>query len=115
MRAHILVLAGTAIALVAPALGQTSKDGKGGGTNAAPVAKAAAAPKEAEGRFVNGSIVFMTLLPEALEVQTAFGKLTVPPKEIRAIEFGVHLPEGVSGKVEALVRQLAHHNYRLRD
>jgi hypothetical protein len=115
MKTHILLFTAAGLWLVAPAPGQTNKDVKAGGKAAAPVAKAAAATKEAEVRFVNGSTVFMTLLQEAIEVQTAFGKLTVPPRDIRAIEFGVHLPEGTEGKLEALLKQLGHNNYRLRD
>jgi hypothetical protein len=71
--------------------------------------------KEAEVRFANGSTVFMTLLSDPIEIQTAFGKLTVPPRELRSIEFGVHLPEGAEEKIQILLKQLGSSNYRLRD
>src|SRR4051812_35982972 len=77
--------------------------------------KVAPVPNEVEAHFGNGSIVRMTLLQETIDVQTRFGKLTVPTREIRRIEFGVHLPEGIEPKVDASIRKLGADDYRDRE
>ena len=87
----------------------------GGGKAAVPAKKDVRDGKEAEVHFANGSTVFMTILHEPIEVQTEFGKLTVPPKAIRSIEFGLHLPEGMDTKLQILLKQLSSKTYRLRD
>src|SRR5689334_20332910 len=79
------------------------------------VSKKEASPNEVEAHFGNGSVVRMLLLQESIEVQTRFGKLTVPTREIRRIEFGVHLPEGMDSKVEASIRKLGADDYRERE
>ncbi|HYT88655.1 MAG TPA: hypothetical protein VEL76_08100 [Gemmataceae bacterium] len=77
--------------------------------------KSATEGKGAEVRFVNGSTVYVTILQEPIEVQTDFGKLTVPPKDIRSIEFGLHLADGVEAKIQDALKQLASSHYRQRD
>jgi len=79
------------------------------------VSKKEAAPNEVEAHFGNGSVIRMTLLQDSIDVQTRFGKLTVPTREIRRIDFGVHLPEGVDQKVEASIRKLGADDYRDRE
>ncbi len=112
MKRHLFALFGAGLSLAVAVAGPpTSGTGKPG---AAPP-KAPAGGKEAEVRFANGSTVFMTLQHEPIEVQTAFGKLTVPPRDLRSIEFGVHLPEGAEEKIQILVKQLSSSNFRLRD
>jgi hypothetical protein len=61
---------------------------------------------EVEVRFVDGSKVRMTVLQESLEVVTKYGKLVVPIKDIRNIEFGLHLPEEITKQVELAVKRL---------
>lgn len=46
----------------------------------------------AEVRFNDGSLVRMTILQDDLEVMTKYGKLTIPLKDIRRIDLGLHLP-----------------------
>jgi hypothetical protein len=72
-------------------------------------------PREVEVRFVNGSKVVMTLMPEQIEVVTKFGKLTIPPEEIRYIEFGLHLPPGAAERIQTALAQLDSNNYKQRE
>jgi hypothetical protein len=74
-----------------------------------------ARPAVVEVHYVNGSIVYMTLLEEKIEVMTAFGKLTVPPDQIDGIEFGFHVEKEVETKVQALIQQLADNAYAKRE
>jgi hypothetical protein len=112
MRAHVLTL--LAAALLLSAEGRSQAPGKGDKT-AAEDRKSATEGKGAEVRFVNGSTVFVSILQEPIEVQTPFGKLTVPPTEIRSIEFGLHLPEGTEAKIQEALKLLASTQYRARD
>ncbi|MFO0968783.1 MAG: hypothetical protein U0793_24770 [Gemmataceae bacterium] len=70
---------------------------------------------DAEITFANGSVLRMTLLPDEIAVETQFGKLMVPIREIRRIDFGLHAPEGTAAKVEAAVRRLADPEYKERE
>lgn len=70
---------------------------------------------EVEIHFQNGSTVRMRIQSEKLEIMTIYGKLSVPVGDIRAIEFGVHMPEGHAEKIDAAVRQLAHGDFRERE
>ncbi len=70
---------------------------------------------EVEMTFANGSVVRMALLPGDIEISTEFGKLTVPMRSIRRIDFGLHLPDGADKKIDAAVKKLASANYKDRE
>ena len=77
-----------------------------------PVSSAAIqADKESRGsvelRFVDGSKVRMAVLQQTLDIVTKYGKLTVPVRDIRKIEFGLHVSEEVAKQVEHDVQSLA--------
>jgi hypothetical protein len=72
-------------------------------------------PGEVEINFLNGSSVRMVLESEKLEVATPYGQLAVPSKEIRAIEFGLHFPDGIQDRIQQAVKSLGAENYRDRD
>jgi hypothetical protein len=76
---------------------------------------AAVEPDEVEVRYGDGSIIRAFLVQDSIEVMTRYGKLTVPTKEIRHIEFGVHLPAGVEKQVEAAIKDLGSSNYKKRE
>jgi hypothetical protein len=46
---------------------------------------------------------------------TKYGKLTVPIREIRRIDFGLHLPEGVGPQIEAAIKQMGSSTYKQRE
>jgi hypothetical protein len=66
----------------------------------------AAIPGEVDVHFLNGSIVRMIVHSDKLEVATQYGKLAVPIKDIRAIEFGLHYPDGAAEKIATAVKNL---------
>jgi hypothetical protein len=70
---------------------------------------------EVEVTFANGSVVKLSLLPEKIEVNTPYGSLTVPARDIRRIEFGMHLPDGTDKKIEAALQALASPGFKERD
>lgn len=78
--------------------------GAGGPDKDKPAAPAApAAAGQVEVRFTNGSIVVMAMLQDKIEIVTEYGKLIVPPRDIRSIEFGIHAtPEEVRKREEAI-------------
>jgi hypothetical protein len=76
---------------------------------------AAAIPGDVEIHFLNGSKVRMIVQSEKLEIATAYGKLNVPVKDVRAIEFGLHFPEGMEAQIESAVKALGASDYRERE
>lgn len=72
-------------------------------------------PPQVEVRFADGSTVRMTVLQETLEILTKYGKLTVPIHEVRRLELGLHMPDGVSDRIEAAVRKLGSMSFRERE
>jgi hypothetical protein len=72
-------------------------------------------PGEVEVVFLNGSTMPMVLRSEAIEVQTPYGKLSVPLKDIRAIEFGLHLPDDISTGIASAIKDLEAPDYASRD
>jgi hypothetical protein len=72
-------------------------------------------PNLAEVRFCDGSLVRMTLLQDDLEVMTKYGKLTIPFREVRRIDFGLHLPDGVGQHIDYSIKQLGSETYKDRD
>jgi len=70
---------------------------------------------EVEVNFINDSTVRMHLQTETLEIATTYGKLSVPIRDIRSIDFGAHVPEGYAEKIDAAIKQLAASDYRERE
>ena len=72
-------------------------------------------PNLAEVRFGDGSLVRVTILQDDLEVMTKYGKLTIPLREIRRIDFGLHLPDGVGQHINQSIKLLGSETYKERD
>src|SRR5205823_5095659 len=77
--------------------------------------KPATKSNEVEVRFGDGSKVRMLLLQETIEIETRYGKLHVPAADIRGIEMGVHLPEGMEEKILKALRRLNSPSFKERD
>jgi len=75
----------------------------------------AAVRGEVEIHFLNGSKVRMGVRSEQLEIATLYGNLSVPIRDIRSIDFGLHFPEGYVAKIDLAVKKLASANYRERE
>jgi hypothetical protein len=80
-----------------------------------PKAAVQKAPATVEVHYVDGSVVHMKLLDEAIEIKTDFGKLTVPPAQIQAITFGQRVEPEIEAKVQVLIQQLGDSDYQKRE
>jgi len=69
----------------------------------------------AEIRFADGSVVRMTILQPAIDIQTKYGQLTVPICDIRRIDFGLHLPPGADQRIEKNIKRLGSEVFRDRE
>lgn len=72
-------------------------------------------PHQAEVRLGDGSLVRVVILQESLEVMTRYGKLSVPVREIRRIDFGLHVPDTVEKQIDRSIQQLGSQAYRERE
>ncbi len=72
-------------------------------------------PLHAEIRVQDGSSLRMVLLEKSLDVKTKFGLLSIPLAEIRAIEFGLHIPSNLVQPIQDNIEQLGAHLYRERE
>jgi hypothetical protein len=57
----------------------------------------------------------MTILQETIDVQTKYGKLTIPVRDLRKIEFGLHLPEGVGPQITEAIKSMGSDVYKQRE
>jgi hypothetical protein len=70
---------------------------------------------EVEVHFANGTTIRMVLADTPIEVQTPYGKLAVPTHDLKKIEFGVHLPDGLDRLIDQAVADLGNENFRVRE
>jgi len=68
-----------------------------------------------EVRMADGSAVKMALLVEAIDVQTRFGKLSIPVRHVRRIDFGLRYPDGLREKIDEAIGLLGHADFRKRE
>lgn len=91
----------------------------GGVVAFAPCSFAQSAAKDivrlAEVRFADGSVVRMNVLQETIEVATKYGKLTIPTDDIRRIDMGMHIPDGIEPLIAKSIRNLASDAYKQRE
>lgn len=98
------VLAAFALTLT-QAAGQTKEEAK----------KDKDRPGEVVVFFHDGTRVKTTILQDTLEVTTKFGKLTVPTKSVRRIEFGHRLSDEQTQKLENALKRLTSNNFQDRE
>jgi hypothetical protein len=84
---------------------------------AAPRALSKPAPKlvAAEIKMADNSLIKVVLQAESLQVFTRYGKLSVPTRDIRRIEFGRRMPEGVAKRINAAVAGLGSGRFNERE
>jgi hypothetical protein len=70
---------------------------------------------EVEVKFADGSTVRMVLVQDAIDIVTKFGKLSVPLSQVRGIDLGVHLPEGMQQRIEECIKRLNSDKFKDRD
>ena len=66
-------------------------------------------------RFADTSAVRLVLLHEQIEVQTRYGKLLVPLRDIRSIEFGLRIPPDAARRLETAAADLASEDFATRE
>jgi hypothetical protein len=71
--------------------------------------------KYAEARYLDGSVVRADIIQESLDIQTKYGKLSVPIVEIRYIDFGFRYPVGIEAKVTELAGNLGSKSFTERE
>lgn len=70
---------------------------------------------DVEIQFANGSAVRMVLETAAVDVRTPYGTLSVPAKDIKQIEFGIHMSDEVERQIDESIRRLNAENFRERE
>jgi hypothetical protein len=78
------------------------------------VSREAAPAVDVEVRFVDDSILKLTLRDRGIWMNTRYGKLLVPVTHIRAIDFATRIPPAVSRRSEAAVVRLSNPRYAVR-
>src|SRR4051812_30067233 len=63
-------------------------------------------PAEVEITFANGSTVRLVIETPALAVRTTYGTLVVPAKDLKQIDFGVHLSDEVERQIDDAIHKL---------
>ena len=81
----------------------------------APKTETANKNAEIEVKFGDSSTLRMIILQDSLEIVTKFGKIPVPLAEVRKIDVGLHLEEGVAQQLEAAVKQLGSEGFKERE
>jgi len=66
-------------------------------------------------RFHNGSVIQPATLLDPVEIETKFGKVVVPPGEIRKIDFGFRLSDEDAKKLDKAMADLGSDKFALRD
>ena len=74
-----------------------------------------AVPIEVTVVFHDGTVIRRVSLPGSVELTTRYGKLTVPVKDIRRVEFGFRLSAEMARQVEEGVHALGSKDFRQRE
>lgn len=70
---------------------------------------------EVDIRFLDGSSARVFILEESLELQTKYGKLTIPCRDVRRIELSLRSSEDIDKRVAAAIGQLGNANFQQRE
>lgn len=65
--------------------------------------------------FDDGSVMRMVLLQESVDIETKYGKLTVPAADIRHIDLAFRLPEETVRKIDMALKDLGHDLHARRE
>src|SRR4051812_34090425 len=72
-------------------------------------------PGELVAHFVDGSVIRRVRLADSIDVQTRYGKLSVPIAEVRRIEFATRLSEETSRQIERAIDNLGSKAFSQRE
>jgi hypothetical protein len=85
------------------------------GRDAAKDREKAAGPAAADMTCADGSTVRVALVTENVELETKYGKLTIPAADVQRIEFAFRLPDDLARKVAAAVKRLGDARFEERE
>jgi LCCL domain len=74
-----------------------------------------ATPPEIAVRFIDGSLVKLTLLEDRVEIVTAEGKRAVAVSEIRKVDLGLRISDDQSKRIDAAITDLGSAQAKTRD
>jgi hypothetical protein len=77
--------------------------------------KPAKAPVAFEARMEDKSLVRIQLLQEQIVVSTLYGRLTVPARDVRQIDFGHHPPAGTEKRIREAIGRLGDKTFAVRE
>src|SRR5262245_36074959 len=72
-------------------------------------------PGAVEVRFIDGGVLKLTLVEDAIEIETASGKKSVRPADLRKVEFAPRIALGDARLFEAAVRGLGSKSFKERE
>ncbi len=96
-------------------LGRTFSTTAPNATPEKPAPKSSGEPNQIEVRFADGSVLKLAWLEEQIEVNTRYGKLTVPAADVRRIDFGLRFPPGAARRLERALGDLGSGDFRQRE
>src|SRR5438046_804164 len=105
-RLSAVLLTALLLTLAAPVARPSEKDVK---------SEPAAGSDLAQIRFADGSNFRVALLQPSIEVQTKYGKLTIPMNEVRSVEFGLRVPEDIQRRLDAAAAGLTSEDFQQRE
>lgn len=65
--------------------------------------------------FQDSSVLHHVTLRDVLEIQTRYGKLSIPIADVRRVEFGQRIPEDVARRTREAVKNLGHEQFVQRE
>lgn len=68
-----------------------------------------------EVKYLDDSVVKLTLLDTQVDFITKHGKLSIPVSEIRMVELGLRIPDDVAAQIQAAVADLGSSQFRKRE
>jgi hypothetical protein len=66
-------------------------------------------------RTLDDTVMKVVLLDPSLTLNTKYGKLTIPPAEVRRLEFGFRYPDGLEEKINKAIGELGSPDFRTRE
>jgi nucleotide-binding universal stress UspA family protein len=75
----------------------------------------ALAPAAVEVQFIDDSTMKLTLRDERIELNTPYGKLLIPVRDIERIEFAFRIPDDIARRIDAAIADLGKADFHRRE
>lgn len=70
---------------------------------------------EVELKFNDNSVIKCELITKSVTIQTDYGELTIPTKDIKQIDFGCHILPEIESKIDQAIEKLKSFKFKERD